>query len=826
MFLKSSRTPLLRIASAVGLLTLFAAGIPAHADVKMSALWSDGMVLQRDAPIPVWGTADAGERVVVALGKVQQSGVAGTDGKWMLHLPPMAAASNLEMTVSGKNTLHIANVAVGEVWLASGQSNMELRVPRSLHADAEIAAANYPLIRQFHVGRNIADSPQTELKGTWEAATPQTVSDFTAVGYYFARELHQKLGVPVGIIHSSYGGTPAEAWTSNATLKSNPALEVVFDNWAKTLAAYPQEKEKYDRQMVRWNERAATAKAAGKPAPVALIAPAGPGGKATPSGLYNGMIAPLVPYGIKGIIWYQGESNSRDPQLFQQLFPSLIQGWRHDWNAELPFLFVQLANFHKAQTQPSEGGWALVREAQANALSLPKTGMAVTIDLGEANEIHYPNKQEVGRRLALVALANQYGQTVEFSGPQYAGMSVDAGAIRLRFTHAQGLKAKDGGELKGFAIAGKDGNFVWAQAKIDGEAVVLSNPQVPAPIAARYDWANNPIGNLVNAAALPAVPFRTDPENNGTTTPPGDTVTEEAPAAPAPPLAPPVTAPDGPEAPADVTAPAAIQPTRTVVYKTTTNAAGDKVELVMNIFEPPGHKASDHTPAIVFFFGGGWNDGFPKSFFPHCAYFASRGLVAMAPDYRVKSRQQTTPFQSVADAKSAIRFVRQNASQWGIDPARIVGAGSSAGGHVAACAAIIPDLDETTEDAAVSSVPNALVLYNPVIDTSPAGYGNERLGDRWQEISPLQHVRPGLPPTILFHGTADKTVPYANAVAFETAMKAAGNRCELVTIRGEGHGFAYQIQKKNANLAVRETDTFLASLGYLQGEPTLPAPTK
>ncbi|BCM93761.1 acetylxylan esterase [Abditibacteriota bacterium] len=826
--MKSSHAPLLRIAQAIGLLTLFVGGNSAHADVKMSALWSDGIVLQRGAPIPVWGTADVGEGVSVALGQSKQSVVADANGKWLLHLPAMAAASGLEMTVSGKNTLHISNVAVGEVWLASGQSNMELRVPRVLQADAEIAAANYPLIRQFRVGRNIAETPQTDLKGTWEAASPQTVSDFTAVGYFFARELFQKLGVPVGIIHSSYGGTPAEAWTSESTLKSNPALAVVYDNWTKTLAAYPQEKEKYDRQMVRWNERAATAKAAGKPAPVALIAPAGPGGKATPSGLYNGMIAPLVPYGIKGILWYQGESNSRDPQLYQKLFPALIQGWRHDWNAELPFLFVQLANFHKVQTLPSEGGWALIREAQASALSLPDTGMAVTIDLGQANEIHYPNKQEVGRRLALVALARQYGQTVEFSGPQYSGMSIEPGAIRLRFTHAQGLKASEGGELKGFAIAGKDGNFVWAQAKIEGEAVLLSSPQVPAPVAARYDWADNPVGNLVNAAALPAVPFRTDPENNATPmTLVNNTGPEEVPDTPVDPTtAATIATGQGAEAPAAVTEAVTTQPTRTVVYKTTTNAAGDKVDLVMNIFEPPGHKASDKTPAIVFFFGGGWNDGSPKSFFPHCAYFASRGLVAIAPDYRVKTRQQTTPFQSVADAKSAMRFVRQNAPAWGIDPNRMAAAGSSAGGHVAACTAIIPGLDEKSEDGAVSSAPNALVLYNPVIDTSPAGYGNERLGDRWQEISPLQHVRPGLPPTIVFHGTADKVVPYANAVAFETAMKAAGNRCELVTIRGEGHGFAYQIQKKSANRAVRETDVFLASLGYLQGEPTLPPPTK
>jgi len=809
------------IAAPLRLCTLaLALSASARADVKPSALFSEGVVLQRGAPIPIWGTADAGEQVSVALGNVKAQTVTGADGKWMLSLPAMPAANALEMTISGKNTLKISKVAVGEVWLASGQSNMEFRLPRALNGEAEIAAANFPLIRQFRVGRSIAQAPQSELKGQWEAAVPATAGNFSAVGYFFARELYGKLGVPVGIIHASYGGTPAEAWTSDATLKSNPALAVVFENWQKTLAAYPSEKEKYDRQMVRWNQRAAQAKAQGKPAPVALIAPAGPGGKATPSGLYNGMIAPLVPYGIKGVIWYQGESNSRDPELYRTLFPAMIQGWRGDWKAELPFLWVQLANFKKPQSEPSEGGWALIREAQASALSLPQTGMAVSIDLGEAGDIHYANKQEVGRRLALVALANQYGQGGEHSGPQYVGMKTGAGMLRLNFSHAEGLKARGGEALKGFAIAGADGRFVWADAKIEGQSIVLSSAQVLAPAAARYGWADNPIGNLENGANLPAAPFRTDMNS----APAALTAAATTPAATTPAATTSAAAPDGAEAPANQAA--GPQPSRSVVYKTTTNAAGGKVELAMHIFEPKGHKASDKAPAMVFFFGGGWNDGAPKSFFAHCKYFAERGLVALAPDYRVRNRQATTPFESVADGKSAIRWARAHAEELGIDPNRIVAAGSSAGGHVAACTALIAGLDEAGEDGAVSSVPNALVLFNPVIDTSPEGYGNARLGARWQEISPLQHVRPALPPTILFHGTADKTVPYANAVAFEKAMKEAGNRCELVTIRGEGHGFAYQIEKKSANMAVRESDKFLASLGYLQGEPTLPAPSK
>jgi acetyl esterase/lipase len=263
------------------------------------------------------------------------------------------------------------------------------------------------------------------------------------------------------------------------------------------------------------------------------------------------------------------------------------------------------------------------------------------------------------------------------------------------------------------------------------------------------------------------------------------------------------------------------QPTQRLVFKDTSDAAGQTVQLHLNIFNPTGHKAGDKTPVFVFFFGGGWNTGNPRLLFQHCAYFASRGIVAIAPEYRVKNRQNTTPFECVADGKSAIRYVRAHATELGIAPDKIVAAGTSAGGHVAACAAIIPGLDEKGEDTALSSVPNALVLYNPVIDTSPKGFGNARLKERWKEISPLQQVRPGLPPTIVFHGDADQTVPYANAVAFTEAMKRAGNRCELVTFPGVGHGFVPRFATPTAQSALRDTDKFLVSLGYLRGEPTL-----
>lgn len=786
----------------------------ARADVQMSALWSDGLIVQRQKPIPVWGTANAGEKVTVTLGAATASALADKAGKWMLKLPALEAASGLQMTVQGKNTLKIHDVAVGEVWVASGQSNMELRVPRTLNADKEIADAHYPLIRQFRVARNISQTPQTDLKGEWVEAVPATVDQFTAVGYYFARDLYNKLNVPVGIIHASYGGTPAQSWTPAQTLANDADLKSINADWQKTLDGYPDATKQYDEQIARWKERADAAKKAGKSEPQKPFAPAGPGTKQTPSGLYNGMIAPVEPFGVRGVIWYQGESD-HDAALYGQLFPAMIRGWRRDWGEELPFYFVQLANFRAQQSEPVEAdGWQNIREAQDKALALPGTARAVAVDVGEAREIHYPNKQEVGRRLALIALANQYGQKVEDSGPQYQAMKVEGHTIRLNFSHAAGMKARDG-DLKGFAIVGDDGKWVWASAKIDGDSVILSSPDVVAPTAARYDWASNPIGNLINGAALPAAPFRTD---NAMSTAAGAVVNQaEAVEMAANPKAD-DAALDAPDA-GDVAQDG--KPTRVMTYKKTVNGAGKPMELEMNIFEPSGHKATDKTPAIVLFYGGGWSSGDPDLFFAHATYLASRGMMAFVPKYRTKNSAQTSPFEAVTDAKSAIRWVRENAKTLGIDPNRIAAAGSSAGGHIAATAAIVTGFDEPTENAAISSRPNALVLYNPVIDLSPQGYGNERVGPKWQSISPLQNVRPGDPPTILFHGTADKTVPYANAVAFEQAMKDAGNRVELVTLRDVGHGFAYRSAKKSANLALRQTDEFLASLGYLKGEPTL-----
>jgi sialate O-acetylesterase len=506
---------------------LLATTFTAAADVRLPAIISDNMVLLQDAKANVWGWADPGEKVTVKLGDATASATTSAEGKWSAKLEGLKPGSGLEMTIAGKNTLTIKNVAVGEVWLASGQSNMEWSIKNSADPEKEIAAANFPDIRVFTVARKGSPTRLDDVTGKWDVATPQTAASFTAVGYFFARELHAKLKQPIGVIHSSWGGTPVETWISPAGMKANPTFG---DHWKKKLEEFPAAKERHEAAMKRHAEAAEKAKAEGKPAPRAPRAPDGPDAHfVAPSGLFNGMIAPLTPYTIRGAIWYQGESNAGknnrgNMELYGQLFPTLILSWRYEFaraqelpreDSDFPFLFVQLANYFPRRDEPSDSYWAQVREAQFRTLEVPRTGMAVAIDIGEANDIHPKNKQEVGRRLALSALAQVYFQEMEYSGPLYSGMQVEDGQIRLNFSNSEGLKSKDGGPIKGFALAGEDRKFVWAEAKLEGDHVVVSSPKVPNPVAIRYGWADNPDCNLVNAAGLPASPFRSDdwPQN-------------------------------------------------------------------------------------------------------------------------------------------------------------------------------------------------------------------------------------------------------------------------------------------------------------------------
>lgn len=446
----------------------------ADADVRLPALIGNNMVLQQGIEARIWGTAEPGERVMVRLANQNKTTTASSKGAWQVRLDALKTGGPFEMTVSGKNTITLRNVMVGEVWVCSGQSNMWWPVYLSANPQQEITEARYPDIRLFTVPFSVAIDPQRDVNGKWAECSLQTVGGFSAVAYYFGRQLHGALGVPVGLIHSSVGGTPAEAWTSLPALTHDPDFQQILVRWSRT--------------------------------------PVKPGSIA-PSSLYNAMIAPLTFYGIRGAIWYQGESNAGRAYQYRKLFPAMIRDWREAWRqGDFPFLFVQLANLGQRQKDagaPSE--WAELREAQLMALSVPNTAMAVVSDIGDALDIHPKNKQEVGWRLTQAALGTVYGRKVVYSGPIYESMAVEADHVRLRFKHVDGGLAPNWlGKVKGFAIAGQDGQFVWADAKIDGDSVLVSSDQVAVPVAVRYGWADNPECTLYNKFGLPASPFRTD----------------------------------------------------------------------------------------------------------------------------------------------------------------------------------------------------------------------------------------------------------------------------------------------------------------------------
>jgi sialate O-acetylesterase len=483
----------------------------ARADVKLPALFGDHMVLQRDKVVPVWGWADAGEMITVSCAGQTGKTTADRMGTWSVKLDRLTTGGPHTLTVKGKNTLTIRDVLIGEVWLASGQSNMAMTVQRARDFDKEKAAARLPQIRMFTVRSGPAQTPQKDCQGQWAICSPETVGTFSATAYFFGRELHRALGVPVGLINSSVGGTAIEAWTSMPAQRNVKDLAPIFERWDRAAATFnlAQAKARYEKQLAAWKEAAKKARADGKKPPRRPAQPVEPrADRNHPANLFNGKIAPLIPFAIRGALWYQGEANSRPgtSHLYKVQLPLLIRDWRSRWGeGDFPFAWVQLPNFEGRGRE-----WPIVREGMLQTLKLPHTGMAITIDIGDPKNIHPTNKQDVGKRLGLWALATVYDKDVPASGPLPAGSEVKNGEISIRFTHADGGLIAKGGMLKGFVMAGEDHRWHPATARIEGDRVVVSSTEVKNPLAVRYAWENNPTATLFNKAGLPASPFRTD----------------------------------------------------------------------------------------------------------------------------------------------------------------------------------------------------------------------------------------------------------------------------------------------------------------------------
>jgi len=506
MYMTSQHKTRLAAGSRVLVIGIALAGLaaPTRAAVRLPKVFGDHMVLQRDIPVPVWGWADPGEAITIRFAGVSTPAVADNMGKWMLKMPPQKATTDgRELMIAASNTVTFKDVVVGEVWLCGGQSNMDFGLAGALNAEQEIQAAQFPAIRHFRTDFAAPAEPADDCRGgQWQVCSPATAGSFTAVGYFFARRIHQQLGVPVGLVTAAAGGTPVESWTSKAMMRAEPEFSAALKQFDDNLAKVPAAKKD------------------------------DPGDAFLPSSLYNGMIAPHVPFGIRGVIWYQGEGNERDqPNSYFHKMRGMIQGWRGAWGlGDFPFYFTQIANFRGPCTDPAGNDdvhWATVRQSQLQTLSVKNSGMAVTIDLadpGNPGDIHPKDKQDVGERLALWALAKTYGKAnLVYSGPLCNGIKLEGGKIRVGFDsigsglmvgHKEGIKPtidlKDA-KLQTFAIAGADRKWHWADAVIDGKSVVVSSPEVAEPVAVRYAYSMNPVGNkLYNKEGLPASPFRTD----------------------------------------------------------------------------------------------------------------------------------------------------------------------------------------------------------------------------------------------------------------------------------------------------------------------------
>jgi sialate O-acetylesterase len=508
-------------------LFLLATSLTAQAELRLPAIIGDNMVLQQKQSNPIWGWDAPGAQVNLTLGSQSKSAKADDKGKWTIKLDPLpASAVPAVMTIQGTTKRELKNILVGEVWVCSGQSNMGFNLNSVWDAGLDIATAKYPQIRLISVPQVGTQELQDDFKGKWEECSPATAGDFTAVGYHYGRVLHEMLGVPVGLIDNAWGGSACEAWVRRDVLEKDARFKALIEKWKQTEATYSDtvhelQMAEHKAKVEAWTLARKAAIKAGKPVPA--NPPRAPQnvlrGQHRPGNLYAGCLNPILGYGIKGAIWYQGESNASRAFEYSYLFPLMITHWRAEWKqGDFPFYWVQLADFKQEQAEPGESDWAELRESQTKTISkLANAGQCVITDLGEANDIHPKNKRDVAERLARWALAKDYGVKLPYRSPELKESKIEGGKALLTFDHApQGLRTIDVDEVKGFALCGADQKWVWAKASILGGSkkgsnqIEVSSPQVPHPVAVRYAWSDNPICNVFSAEGLPLTPFRTD----------------------------------------------------------------------------------------------------------------------------------------------------------------------------------------------------------------------------------------------------------------------------------------------------------------------------
>jgi len=488
-----------------------------HAELKLPAIIGDHMVLQQNLANPIWGWDTPGTQVTVTFAGQTKSTQAGADGKWAVKLDPMSAnATPQTLTISGTEKKEIQDVLIGEVWMCSGQSNMGFTLGGDWNGDIDAAASKFPNLRLIKVPQVGTQELQNDFKGQWRACTPETARNFSAVGFYFGRYIHMILGVPVGLIDNAWGGSAAEAWVRRESLEKDPRFKALMENTAKQEAHLQSEQAKadYDKQLDKWKEDLEKAKTEQKPAP---RQPSSPfqwlTGNARPGNIFCGVVYPTLGYGIKGVVWYQGESNAGRAWEYAELFPFMIEQWRKEWNqGDFPFYWVQLADFMAEKPEPGESSWAELRESQTRTLKLPNTGQAVIIDLGEGKDIHPKNKHDVAARLVRWALVNDYGMKLPYRSPEFKSMEITGNKVVLTFDcFGSSLRSFDVDQAIGFAVCGEDKAWHWAKGTVQGkDKVEVWSEQVANPIAARYAWADNPVCNLFSNDGLPVTPFRTD----------------------------------------------------------------------------------------------------------------------------------------------------------------------------------------------------------------------------------------------------------------------------------------------------------------------------